>query len=334
MADRLAGRVTLVFGQDDYRVAERIRALSAVTDPGLGDLNRTTIAGDKITVGDLRAQLDAVPFLADRRIVIVTGLLDRFEEAGKAPRRLAEAEAFVAALVAMPPTTFAVLSGGDLRPQRNPLVAGLEAAGASVERYYPLREHELVVWVQTRARSAGLHLSTGAARRLAALVGPNLWVLAHEIEKLASWAAGAPVDEEVVGLLTAASREESVFSFVDHLVAGRTREAMRDLTSLLDSGESPFGILALLQNRLRQVWTVHALAAAGLPLQTVRLRSGLGHRPEAAFRDTLALATRLTEQDLRRMHERVLATDEAIKTGKREPRLALELLAHTFTTAP
>jgi DNA polymerase-3 subunit delta len=334
MADRLAGQVTLVFGQDDYRVAERVRALSAVTDPGLGDLNRTTIAGDKITVGDLRAQLEAVPFLADRRVVIVTGLLDRFEEAGKAPRRQAEAEAFIAAFVAMPPTTVAVLVGGDLRPQRNPLVTGLESVGASIERYFLLREHELVAWIQTRARSIGLQLSASAARRLGSLVGPNLWVLANEIDKLASWAAGAPVDEEVVDLLTAASREENVFSLVDHLVAGRTREAMRELTSLLDSGESPFGVLALLQNRLRQVWTVHELAAAGLPLQTVRLRSGLGHRPEPAFRDTLALATRLSEQDLRMMHEQVLATDEAIKTGKREPRLALELLAQTFAAAP
>jgi DNA polymerase-3 subunit delta len=332
MADRLAGRVALVFGRDDFRVAQRVRELSAATDPILGDLNRAVIAGEKLSVADLRAHLDALPFLGERRTVIIEGLLDRFEDAGKTQRRLAEAAAFVEAFAAMPPTTVAVLPGGDLRPTRNPLIAGLEAAGASVERFFPLREGELLTWIQTRARAQGLHLSAAAARRLAALVGPNLWVLTSELDKLASWAGGAPVDEEAVVALTAASREESVFALVDHVLEGRTREAIRGLTELLDSGESPYGVLAMLQNRLRQVWLVHQLAASGLPVQAVKLRAGLGHLPDPVFRQTLAVATRRSSEELRDVHRQLLDTDEAIKTGKTEPRLALELLARTLAT--
>ncbi len=327
MANRLAGRVAVVYGRDDYRVAQRVRELTANSDPTLGDLNRATIAGEKVTPPDLRNHLDVLPFLGDRRTVVILGLLERFDDAGTTQRRVAEAEAFVDAFAAMPPTTLAVIVGGDLRPNRNPLLAGLHAAGAAVERFFPLRDHELLAWIQTRARSIGLPLSIGAARRLAALVGPNLWVLANELDKLATWAAG---DEDAIAELTAAAREESAFSLVDHLLAGRTREAIRELTDLLDRGESPFGVLAMLHTRLRQVWLVHELAAAGLPAQTVKLRAGLGHLPEPVFRETLALASRLAAADLRAMHRQLLATDEAIKTGKSEPRLALELLTRTF----
>ncbi|MCS6802038.1 MAG: DNA polymerase III subunit delta [Chloroflexota bacterium] len=330
MANQLAGRVTLVFGQDDYRVAQRVRELSAPSEPALSDLNRAVIAGEKLTVPELRGHLDTLPFLSDRRVVVITGLLERFEEGDRSQRRRAEAEAFLEAFAAMPPTTFAVLVGGDLRPKRNPLVAGLAAAGATLERYFPLRPHELTAWIQARARTIGLHLSAAAARRLAALVGPNLWVLASELDKLASWAGGAPVDEEAITLLTAAAREENVFSLVTHLVAGRTREAIRDLTELLESGESPFGILIMLQNRLRHVWLVHELITAGVPVQRVKLQAGLGQLPEPVFQETVDLATRLSSSELRAMHHHLLATDEAIKTGKCEPRLALELLARTF----
>ncbi|GIW08318.1 MAG: DNA polymerase III subunit delta [Dehalococcoidia bacterium] len=333
MASPLSGRVRVVFGRDEYRVAQRVRELSAVSDPALGDLNRAVVAGEKVTASDLRAQLDALPFLAERRTVVIDGLLERFDDVGTSQRRIAEAHAFVEAFLNMPPSTLAVLVGGDLRPNRNPLLAALSAAGATVERFFPLRDHELIVWIQAHARSIGLHLSAGASRRLAALVGPNLWVLANELDKLASWADGAPVDEHAISFLTTASREESVFSLVDHLVAGRTRESIRELTDLLDSGESPFGVLAMLQNRLRQVWLVHELAAEGLPAQTVKLRSGLGHLPDPVFRELLALATRLTDADLRTMHRELLAADEAIKTGKAEPRLALELLARTFAAS-
>ncbi|MFN8532279.1 MAG: DNA polymerase III subunit delta [Dehalococcoidia bacterium] len=332
MAERLSG-VLVLYGRDDYRIAQRVREASGGDDPALGDLNRVSIAGDKIAVNDLRGQLEAMPFLDDRRTVIVGGLLDRFEDAAKSQRRLAESDSFLDLFRTKPPTTFAILTGDDLRPKRNPLLSGLLAAGAAVERFALFRDYELLPWIDARARSLGLRLQPAAARRLATLAGPNLWVLSNELEKLATWADGQDVGEEAVFALTASSREESVFSLVDDLVAGRTTRALRELTGLLDSGESPFGVLALLQNRLRQVWLVHELTATGPPAATVKLRSGLGYLPDDAFRDLLALATRLTDTQLRAMHRALLETDEAIKTGRNEPRLALELLARTFSPA-
>jgi DNA polymerase-3 subunit delta len=331
MAERLGPGVIVLYGRDEYRVAERLRALTSTLDPAVAEFNRSVVAGERLTPGELRAQLEVLPFLSARRLVIVTGLLERFDEVPRSARRQAEVDAFVAALGEAPPTTVAILVGGDLRPARNPLLSALHAAGATVERFSLLREGELVAWIQARARQRQLQLQPEAVTRLAALVGPNLWTLEQEIEKLALWAGQEPVDAATVALLTPAAREESVFRLVDTLLAGQEREAARQLTVLLASGESPFGILALLQQRVRQLWLVRELAAAGLSPAEVKHRAGLGYQPEDLFRDLYTFAGRLSAESVRALHHALLETDEAIKTGRRPPELALLLLTRTLS---
>ena len=58
-------------------------------DPGMADLNTTLLNGDAVTSGELREASDALPFLSDRRLVIVTGHLTR---PGKDGRRQADKE--------------------------------------------------------------------------------------------------------------------------------------------------------------------------------------------------------------------------------------------------
>jgi hypothetical protein len=55
--------------------------------------------------------------------------------------------------------------------------------------------------------------------------------------------------------------------------------------------------------------------------------------PDAAFQQAVQTANALNERRLREIHDRLLAADESMKTGKREPRLALELLARELSVS-
>ena len=71
-------------GTDEFSIAETLsdfkRRLGA---PEMADLNTTVLDGRDITLGELRHACDVVPFLAERRLVIVTNLLRRTHGPGR-----------------------------------------------------------------------------------------------------------------------------------------------------------------------------------------------------------------------------------------------------------
>ena len=70
----------ILWGPDSY---SRSQALESIKS-GIGDAeamasNTTILEGYQLTVDQLRPVCEAMPFLAEKRLVIVTGLLERFE---------------------------------------------------------------------------------------------------------------------------------------------------------------------------------------------------------------------------------------------------------------
>ena len=68
----------VLHGENEFGRAEelaRLRKKLASGDPAMAELNTTVLEGSKLTFGELRHVCDTVPFMADRRMVIVHGLL-------------------------------------------------------------------------------------------------------------------------------------------------------------------------------------------------------------------------------------------------------------------
>ena len=64
-------------GPDDFSRAEKITELkAALGDPSVAELNISNLNGQGLTLSDIRRDADAMPFLASRRLVIVTGYLN------------------------------------------------------------------------------------------------------------------------------------------------------------------------------------------------------------------------------------------------------------------
>ena len=70
--------ITVLEGQDEFRISEKISEFRLTISPSeMTDINTTTLDGDSVTIGELISSLSTVPFMADRRLVIVGGLLNR-----------------------------------------------------------------------------------------------------------------------------------------------------------------------------------------------------------------------------------------------------------------
>ena len=81
--------ILLVHGPAELLRAEAVQQVRAglAPDPALADLNTARLDGRQITVGDLQFACGTLPFLADRRLVIVERLLARLSAGGPKPKR-------------------------------------------------------------------------------------------------------------------------------------------------------------------------------------------------------------------------------------------------------
>ena len=80
--------IYVLWGTDRFTRDEQVRGLKRrmLAEP-CGEYNLTVLSGDDIAVRDVRVVADALPFMGDRRLVVVEGLLGRIAGSAKPARR-------------------------------------------------------------------------------------------------------------------------------------------------------------------------------------------------------------------------------------------------------
>jgi DNA polymerase-3 subunit delta len=317
--------VYILFGTDDFSLRQKLEEIKST----LGDkeslaLNTTVLDGRRLTAPQLINTCSTVPFLANCRLVIVEGLLDRFDQSAGAKRaELSEWQTFVDFVPAKPPTTILVLVDGKIA-KSNPLLRKL-AKIAKVQEFPALKRDGLQHWVQDRVAGRGTTISPRAARLLTETAGEDLWVLANEIEKLSLYAKGRQIEEEDVRRVTSSAREASIFAMVDAIAEKRLPAAMRLLHQLLTEGTPPTHLLTMMSRQVRLMVQAKELSRQTF-LSSEEKREQLGVSWNYPVDKLLSQSADHSKERLFAIYEKILETDLAIKTGKWPDELALDLL--------
>ena len=327
--------IHIFHGPDSFGLHEALGELKAELD-GDGMLGTNTVAfeGSQVSPDELLAVCGTLPFMGGHRLVLVEGLLARFEaargrrrgggQAGPSGRRadLSPWRDLATALESLPPSTTLVFIDGDVSTN-NPLLKLLSPPAQN--RRFPRRsQRELPVWIQDRARQEGVLIAPAAVRLLADLVGNDLWALGQELKKLALYAAGRQVEEEDVRALTVAAREISVFTLVDAVVEGRPDQALRLLEHLLDQGAAAPYLLAMITRQYRNLILAKEMLRQRRPRTEIGGRLGIAS--PFALGKVIEQAGRSTPGGLEASYRRLLEADTSIKTGIHRDELAVELL--------
>jgi DNA polymerase-3 subunit delta len=309
-------------GPDELSRTEMLTELKAqMGDPSLADLNTVLLDGNSVTLGELRQACDALPFLSDRRLVIVNNYLARVGGRGKGT----ELEALADYLPTMSDTVRLVFLEGETLPQTHPILKLAEKHPAGQVRAFggPARG-ELNGWIVRRVERKGSTIERPAADALAVAVGDDLRLLDSEIEKLIIYTGGQhAITTAEVELLVPYAGEANVFGMVDAIGRRDGRTALRLLHKLLDAGETPLYLLSMIVRQFRILIQVKELAAQGLAVSTIAKRAEL--HPFVAEK-AQRQAMNFSMGQLEVIYARLLDTDLAIKTGRMEDVLALDTL--------
>ena len=322
----------ILLGPDDFSLHESLEEIKrGVGDQALLPANTTVLDGQQLPLAQLRSICETVPFLAEKRLVIVEGLLMRFEAKGKSsPQKkkvpLANQENEYKSLAAdiskLPESTILVLIDGRVT-SNNPLLRELSGK-AEVKRFPLLRDARLRQWIQRKVKEEDGSISPQAVDLLAKLVGSNLWIMTNEIKKLVLLTSGRRIEEGDVGTLVSYAQQTNVFAMVDAILEFKPGIAEKLLQQLLRGGAAPAYLLFMLSRQVQMVVRAKELRSQGEP--EVGIQNRLGLPAEFALRRTLEQANRHPWPRIIEVYHKLLETDLAIKTGKYEGELALNIL--------
>jgi DNA polymerase-3 subunit delta len=299
--------VYVLHGDEDFLKRQALSCLRQVVfeseDNAFG---LSTHAGDKATFATVFDELDTLPFLSPRRLVLIENA-DPFVTQNRPALEKYVSE----------PAAQGVLVLDVKAWPANTRLAKLISPDATITCKAPA-PYKLPDWcVRWAAARHGKQMVLPAAQLLVELVGPDMGLLDQELAKLAVYVNDAPrIDSADVDKLVGSSRAENTWKIFDAIGGGRTGEALQILDRLFEQGEEPLRILGAFSMQLRRLAQAARLTQQGQSLPGALERAGV---PPFAVKGCEQQLRHLGRRRADRLYDWLLEVDQGLKGGSELP---------------
>ena len=192
---------------------------------------------------------------------------------------------------------------------------------------FPLLEGlALKKWLQKQAKQYGLEIEPEAVSALIQATGSDLWQASQEIQKLSAHILSQGekrITQSAVELLTKSKIETDIFKTIDALAERDKGRALRLLHRHLEKGDAPLYLLTMFNYQARNLLVVKDLMEKGQPYSAILSKTKLH---PFVVRKTCSQAQKFTLEKIKKIYRKIFQADVAIKSGKIDPYLALDLL--------
>lgn len=305
-------QVYLLCGEEAYlRNQYRDRLKSALLDGG-DPMNLHYFEGKGIQAGEVIDLAETMPFLAARRVLVLENS-ELFKRGGE---QLAEY------LASPAQTAFFVFVEPEV-DKRSKLYKAVQTKGRVIE-CGTQDEAVLKRWILEFLKKENKKITERDLNFFLEKTGTNMENIRGELEKLICYCLGRDVvtaqDIEEICVRQVSSQ---IFDMVSAVAEKRQKQAMELYYDLLTLKEPPMRILYLITRQFNMLLQVKELKNKGCDANTIGTKVGL-----AGFiaRKYVAQAAKFKEADLRKALADCVETEEAVKTGRMNDIMSVELL--------
>lgn len=264
-----------------------------------GEHNLSEYRGRDLTLSPLLDAVSSMPFLAEKRLVIVEGVpkVDRDE--------------FLSVLQEMNEGTILAIIEPTLDKRLGLSKTLLDVC--EIKSFEALSPRELRSWAQAYVQSLGSSMTQDTLQLLIDVLGDDQWVLQSELQKLCVFAGDRPITAHDIDLLAVPSGSQVVWTFTDLIGRGKQIDALRFLQRRLDRGEDAYGFWVILLNLVKNLVLVCSAVSEGLADErSIASATGLHF---LAVRGLLPLARTVRQEKLQALLSMAVQTDISLKTG-------------------
>jgi DNA polymerase-3 subunit delta len=313
--------IYFLFGNDEFGIARKLKEFeSDFTDPTSADMNTARLDARSISEDDLNNAVNAMPFLAKRRLVLLQNPSSKYNNPSVRKK-------FLEFIEKTPETTRLVLyeSIESKEAEKHWLMKWAEKHDKLIQTkaFMLPRLKDMTGWIVNETKNQGGKIEPRAAEMLKDMVGVDTRQAGMEIGKLLAYVNWArPVTAQDVESVCIVTSQQSVFDFVDALANGNGKSAQHLLHRLLET-EDEFSLWGMVIRQFRLlVQAREILDARGNQNDVAR---ALGVHPFVAEKTTQQ-AARFSIESLEYIYHKLLKIDEDVKTSQVTLDLALDTL--------
>lgn len=312
----------ILHGDDDLGVLEALQKMREDAD----DLNTTEFDGASTSVAEVVNSVSSYPFLSDKRLVIVRGLIAWLTRKGAGDTGKRGVQKLLDELPHLPDYARLVLVERGNLPEKDKILQLAKSTPSGYAKQF-VAPKDLTQWLMQRAKNAyQCEITPRGAAALAAVLSDDLRRADNELFKLSLYVTDArAITEDDVAALTPYVAEANIFKMVDAVAEGKAQIAMQLLHRLLqDKDQDPFSLFGMITRQFRLLL---------LAKEHLTTPGGGANTLAAAIHVAPFVAQNLAKQSrafsvaqLERIFKTLLDYDLKMKTGQMKPDLALDLL--------
>ena len=322
--------------RDDFFGEQRLAELKQeLGSADFQSLNLSFLEGPRLTLSELRGSVEAMPFLGNRRMVVVRRLFASgsgraTDDSDPADSRRSKADAerdreFLAYLPRVPDfTTLVLYEDADFKGNHPAVKVVREAGGEALRPAAPSLE-DLPRWIGERVRLKGGRIERSAIEDLVGLGVDDFRELDQTLDKLVTYVDARSITSGDVAALVPQTRDVTVFALVDAVGSRDRRAALATYRQLLADGVSPIYLLVMLTRQIRLLLIAHDALS-----QREDLASALKVPPWVA-RKIGQQARGFSAERCVQAYRKLAEVDASIKTGQADETIAVELLLVDLT---
>jgi len=319
-------------GDDELAITEAIGVLKArLGDPSIVDLNLTTLDGRNFSIEDFETASKSMPFVAERRLIVVSHPLAYMSHESNRSRLLTLLEQIPEQNAVILVEYRPLLSERDKRQGKTHWLqewGNTMGAKVFIKDFMVLRGSRLSGWIMERARQAGGQFEPRAAGLLASLVGDDLRLADQEITKLLTYVNyERAVEEKDVNELTPLLEERNIFELVDAL-GNRDRKTAIGVFHQLLVDQDQMRIFSMIVRQFRLLLLTREIMDHNGTEADIARRLKL--HPYVA-RKISNQARRFSQNQLDTIYRLLLEIDSETKTGVMSVDINVDLLIAEIT---
>ena len=305
-------QIYLLYGEEAYlRKQYRDRLRNALAAEG-DTMNYSYFEGKDISVGAVIDLAETLPFFADRRVIVVENS-NLFKSGGE---KMAEY------LASPAQAAYFVFVETEI-DKRSKLFKTVSAKGTAVE--FPVQnEATLKKWILGMIKKEGKQITGNALDFFLEKTGTDMENIRKELEKLMCYCMDKDaVSEQDIGEICTHRAGNHVFDMVNAIADKRQKKALDLYYELLALKEPAMRILFLIARQFTTLMQVKELKGKGYDNKTIGGKVGL---PPFIAGKYAAQAAKFKKEDLRGALEACVEAEEAVKTGRMNDVMSVELL--------
>ena len=294
----------LFHGNDSYSSSKKIQTWRNEFTKKFGDSDIEILEARGLDIAQVRTNIEALPFLADKRLII----LKNFISEGKKE----DQEKLAGDLSKVPKSCILIFHENKAADKRLKIYKQIAKFG-KVEEFKPLEPDQISRWITAECKKHNFKISFQAANHFSQTCSHEMWAITNEFEKLRNYCNGEEITKEMIDKIVTPSLNASIFRLTDSIATKDYKDAIHTFKILQECGEDLTRIFFMIVRHFRIMIQIRDMQDKGEP--EFSMQKKLKQHP-FVIKKTNQQARNFDKEKLVQIYSDLLTLDTRFKTGQ------------------